>query len=292
MFFPTPPHRGQNRKGAIFPFMNQDQVFAFGRNWQDFLRSIDDERIRNARLSLTEFMTIEDLHGKSFLDIGCGSGLFSLAAHELKADRIVSFDVDPFSVECCKHLHKQAGRPAEWDVLQGSVLDGTFLKGLGSFDIVYSWGVLHHTGRMWDAIHRSSELVKPGGLYYIAIYNKILGRDGSASWVHDFWLKVKRAYNSSPFLGNYVLQPLAMAAYVGMVLAKLENPVTHIRNYKSHRGMSWKHDATDWIGGYPYEFATVEEVFKFVKGKFPEFNLVNLKVTSGRGLNWFLFERK
>lgn len=292
MFFPTGRHCVHKLKGAISPFMTQDQMFSFGRNWQDFLGSIDDERIRNAKSSLTEFLTVDDLRGKSFLDIGCGSGLFSLAAYELKADRIVSFDVDPFSVECCKHLHKQAGSPTTWKVVPGSVLDEEFLSGLGNFDVVYSWGVLHHTGRMWDAIRRSAGLVGPGGVYYIALYNKIQARNGSPSWVHDFWLKVKRTYNASPSLGNYVLQPLAMAAYVGMVLARLENPITHIKTYKSHRGMSWKHDATDWIGGYPYEFATVEEVFKFVKGEFPAFNLVNLKGTSGRGLNWFLFERK
>ena len=144
---------------------------------------------------------------------------------------------------------------------------------------------------MWDAIQASVGLTRLGGYYYIALYNKILGRSGSTSWIHSFWLGVKRFYNAHPGVGAYVLEPLAMAAYLAMVLAKLENPVSHIKNYKSHRGMSWRTDATDWLGGYPYEFATVEEVFKFVKERFPDVNLVNLKVTSGRGLNWYLFQR-
>jgi hypothetical protein len=55
--------------------------------------------------------------------------------------------------------------------------------------------------------------------------------------------------------------------------------------------MSWRTDATDWLGGYPYEFATVEEVFRFVRNEFPDFNLINLKVTGGRGLNWYLFQK-
>lgn len=271
--------------------MNSDQTFSFGRNWQTYLKGVDEERLRIAEESLTEFTNLESLAGKSFLDIGCGSGLFSHAAFRLGAERIVSFDVDPVSVECCTQLHEVAGRPENWVIRHGSVLDEPFLTSLGTFDIVYSWGVLHHTGRMWDAIMHSAGLVNPGGLYYIALYNKILSRNGSTSWIHPFWLKVKRMYNSSPLFGRFVLEPLALSAYLAMVVAKGENPVSHVKNYKSHRGMSWRTDATDWLGGYPYEFATVEEVFKFVKAQFTDFNLVNIKVTSGRGLNWYLFRR-
>ncbi|MFH1115785.1 MAG: class I SAM-dependent methyltransferase [Pseudomonadota bacterium] len=268
-----------------------EQSFSFGQNWKKFLTAIDEERIGTAQASLTEFLGRDDLQGRSFLDIGCGSGLFSLAAVRLGADRVVSFDVDPFSVECCKILRNREGSPERWEIHQGSVLDGEFTARLGEFDAVYSWGVLHHTGSMWDALKKSAALVRPGGYYYIAVYNKILTRGGSASRIHDFWIAVKRLYNSSPTVAAYVLEPLAMSAYMAMLVAKLENPVSHIKNYKSHRGMSWKTDATDWLGGYPYEFATVEEIFKFVRSEFPDFNLVNLKVTGGRGLNWYLFHR-
>lgn len=284
--------KGRTREEPDSTRMAQEKTFSFGRNWQAFLNSIDEERVTIAESSLTEFLNLNSLEGKSFVDIGCGSGLFSWAALNLGANRIISFDVDPFSVECCRYLHSRAGSPANWEVREGSVLDRDFVSNLGTFDIVYSWGVLHHTGRMWDAVWNSANMVTPGGSYYIAIYNRILARDGSTSWVHPFWLKVKRIYNSSPVVGSYILEPLAMAAYVAMVLARGENPVKHIREYKSHRGMSWRRDATDWLGGYPYEFATVEEVFKFVRAEFPDFNLVNVKVTSGRGLNWYLFEKK
>jgi 2-polyprenyl-3-methyl-5-hydroxy-6-metoxy-1,4-benzoquinol methylase len=271
--------------------MTQYDTFSFGKNWQRFLNSLDEDRVRIARESLVDFINLPDLRGKSFLDIGCGSGLFSQAALDLGADRVVSFDADPFSVECCRYLHAQANAPKHWEIQEGSVLDKAFLRSLGTFDIVYAWGVLHHTGKMWEAIANSAELVAAGGLHYIALYNKITARNGSASWIHPFWLTVKQTYNAHPAVGKYVLEPLALGAYVGMVLARFENPVTHIRNYRSNRGMSWRTDATDWLGGYPYEFATVEEVFKFIKGKFPDFNLVNIKTTSGRGLNWFLFQR-
>lgn len=270
---------------------HQEQSFSFGKNWQEFLKSIDKDRISIAEESLIEFTQLQDFKNKTFIDVGCGSGLFSLAAHNLHAKRIVSFDIDPFSVQCCEMLRKQTGSPDNWEVFRGSALDEGFLTDLGSFDIVYSWGVLHHTGQMWRAIEHTMKMTKPGGLLYIAIYNKILNRRQETSWVHDFWIKVKKQYNQRPVLGKFVLEPMAMAAYIAIVMARLENPVTHIKNYKSHRGMSWRRDATDWIGGYPYEFATVEEVFKFIRTVDRGFNLTNLKVTSGRGLNWYLFER-
>jgi 2-polyprenyl-6-hydroxyphenyl methylase/3-demethylubiquinone-9 3-methyltransferase len=268
-----------------------EPTFPFGKNWQEFLRRFDQERLRVAAESLIGFLPLHDLRGKTFLDVGCGSGLFSYAAYTLGAERIVSFDADSDSVACCKVLRAQAGDPDSWEVAQGSVLDREFTSRLGTFDLVYAWGVLHHTGRMWDSIRISTDLVSPGGYYYIALYNKILSRDGRAAWVHDFWTSVKRLYNEHPALGLYVLEPLAMAAYLGLVLLRGENPVAHVRNYKSQRGMSWSTDATDWLGGYPYEFATVEEVFSFVRQARRDFNLVNLRVTSGRGLNWYLFER-
>ncbi|MEJ2719456.1 MAG: class I SAM-dependent methyltransferase [Deltaproteobacteria bacterium] len=271
--------------------MKNGRDFSFGKNWQSFLEGLDDERVRIAQESLTEFLKLDNLEGKSFLDIGCGSGLFSLAAYNLGARRVVSFDLDRLCVECCTFLRSRAGSPEHWQVHQGSILDDAFVSGLGTFDVVYAWGVLHHTGRMWDAIRNSTRLVGDAGYYYIALYNKILSRDGAASWIHPFWIRIKKTYNSSPRLGRYVFEPLAMAAYLAMVTARRQNPVKHVKEYKSHRGMNWRTDATDWLGGYPYEFATVEEVFTFVRAVAPDFNLVNLKITSGRGLNWYLFER-
>lgn len=272
--------------------MDDQKAFSFGQNWRIFLKSVDEERIKLAESSLTQFLRLPDLRGRTFLDVGCGSGLFSLAAHRLGARRIVSFDLDPFSVECCRFLHGRAENPTNWEIFQGSVLDRSFLTQLGKFDIVYAWGVLHHTGKMWEAVANSAECITPGGLYYIALYNRLLSRNGNTSWIHSFWLTVKRIYNDRPVVGRYILEPTALLAYLAMVVARGENPVAHVRNYKSHRGMSWRTDATDWLGGYPYEFATVEEVFTFIREMSNEFNLVNLKVTSGRGLNWYLFERR
>jgi len=265
--------------------MAEEKTFSFGKNWQNFLRRINKERRQDARLSITEFMGLRDLRGKTFLDAGCGSGLFSEAAFNLGADKIMSIDIDPFSVACCEYLHEKAGGPANWEARQGSVLDLNFLAGLGRFDIVYSWGVLHHTGRMWDAIRNTARLVKEGGLYYIAIYNKV--ETGRTS---EFWLKVKKLYNRSSDAGKRGLEFLYMALFFLRRLARFQNPISEIMNYRAtHRGMSWKIDITDWLGGYPYEYASAEEVFHFVKAQFPDFNLVNLKTADNVGANWFVF---
>lgn len=223
--------------------------------------------------------------GKSFVDIGCGSGLFSYAAFLLGARRVVSIDVDPFSVACARHFHEKAQRPAHWTIQEGSALDTEFMKGLGSFDVVYSWGVLHHTGNMWQAVKNSAALVSSRGFYYIALYNRVEGKFGSR-----LWLRIKRFYNISPKPVKWLMEwTFILIQHFGRNLLRLRNPFKELKSFGAGRGMRWKSDLVDWLGGYPYEFATVEEVFRFMKAEFPFFTLVNLKTEPGLGNNWFLF---
>ncbi|MFH1445138.1 MAG: class I SAM-dependent methyltransferase [Nanoarchaeota archaeon] len=262
--------------------------FSFGKNWQVFLKSLNKERFDFAEKSLKEFMKIKNMKGKSFLDIGCGSGLFSYTAHKLGAKNVVSFDVDPFSVQCCKHMYKVANNPKNWIIHDGSILDDKFVSKLGKFDIVYSWGVLHHTGNMWEAIRKSAKLVERGGYYYIALYNKKGGVLGS-----NMWLIIKKMYNRSSNLGKYLIEAFYMTAYLSAYTVKMKNPFSHIRDYyKTKRGMNFRTDVTDWLGGYPYEFATTEEIYHFMKKEFPDFDLVNMKTVKGLANNWFLFKRR
>ncbi|HLG94672.1 MAG TPA: 50S ribosomal protein L11 methyltransferase, partial [Bryobacteraceae bacterium] len=78
--------------------------FGFGKNWRRFLDYLTDTRIEEAKKSLCAMIGTQDLNGSSFLDIGCGSGLFSLAAMQLGASRVYSFDFDPQSVACTHEL--------------------------------------------------------------------------------------------------------------------------------------------------------------------------------------------
>src|SRR5919112_1968191 len=158
--------------------------FEFGANWSQFLASVDDERIQQAETSLKEMLEVESLSGKTFLDIGSGSGLFSLAARRLGA-RVHSFDFDPKSVYCTTELRKNYFRDdASWKIQEASVLDGEFMKSLGEFDVVYSWGVLHHTGSLWTAMENAQQRVAPGGKFFIALYN-----DTGSQTARWYWIK-------------------------------------------------------------------------------------------------------
>jgi 2-polyprenyl-6-hydroxyphenyl methylase/3-demethylubiquinone-9 3-methyltransferase len=262
-------------------------AFSFGGNWQRFLeRCLNPDRERFAEESLIRFLGMSNLSNLSFLDVGCGSGIFSLAAYRLGARQVVSFDVDPVSVECCERLRQRVGAPQNWKVLRGSVLDLDFLGDLEPADIVYAWGSLHHTGAMWQAIRNASQRVKPGGLFYVSIYNHVDG--GSDS----FWRNMKILYNrSSPWLRwllefGYVLRYDAVPR-----LVRLQNPIRYIRNYGKDRGMSYWTDVRDWLGGYPYECASAHEVFRFCAHEL-NMGLTNLETTNTRGTNQFLFRKR
>lgn len=264
-------------------------TFSFGCNWQSFVdHYLNPERERVATNSLKEFMGVENLCGQSFLDVGCGSGLFSLAAYRLGARTITSFDVDPFSVRCCEELRRRAGNPPRWEICEGSVLDTAFLSSTPKADVVYAWGSLHHTGNMWQAIRNAAGLVEKNGFFYLSIYNKVGERGGS-----EFWLCVKRFYNRSSRATKFLMEFAQFGRHFLRKLALFENPRTLFTQYQysAGRGMNYWTDVRDWLGGYPYEFAAADEIFRFVKRELG-FELENLRATNSLGPNEFLFRRR
>lgn len=261
-------------------------TFAFGENWKSYASKIGEEHIRTAEESLLDFLGGDSLAGKSFLDVGCGSGIFSYAAHRLGAREIVSFDADPDSVECCRFFHARAGRPEVWRIAHGSILDEDFISKLKRSSVVYAWGVLHHTGALWRALDRAASLVEPGGRLYIAVYNRKSGPFGSR-----FWLGVKRVYGASGRPIRRLFELFYMGAFLLGRFLRGQNPLLVIRNYRERRGMRWKTDVKDWLGGYPYEFASFHEVVEHMNRRHPDFRLSNSRRTNGLGNNWFLFDR-
>src|SRR5580765_3445201 len=128
---------------------NSEVRFRFGQNWTNFLSIVDERRIAEATARMSE--VLGDIRGKTFLDVGSGSGIHSLAAIRLGASRVYSFDYDSQSVACTSELKRRFAPMANWQVQPGSALDEQYLRSLGPFDIVYAWGVLHHTGAMWES---------------------------------------------------------------------------------------------------------------------------------------------
>jgi 2-polyprenyl-6-hydroxyphenyl methylase/3-demethylubiquinone-9 3-methyltransferase len=265
-----------------------NKTFEFGQNWQQFLSVLDDDRIQAAEASLREMLQLDNLDGKSFIDVGSGSGLFSLAARRLGA-KVHSFDYDPESVACTAVL-KQRYFPEDsnWHIEQGSALDEQYIDSLGQFDIVYSWGVLHHTGAMWDALSLVQKLVEDDGLLFIAIYN-------DQGWLSKFWLRIKSAYVANTLSKNLIT--LAFLPYfVGGYFAKnllqgrLVNPFNFQRAGAGRRGMSRYYDMIDWLGGYPFEVASPEQIVEFyVQDGFETQRVASVGRKSG--CNQFVFKK-
>lgn len=256
--------------------------FRFGRNWARFIEAVDEQRIDVAQQSLRERFGMERMDGMRFCDVGCGSGLFSLAARRLGAE-VVSFDYDADSVTSTKTLRQQWSKEDDsWVIEQSSILERSALSHLGTFDIVYSWGVLHHTGAMWDAMENVAMLVKPGGLLFIAIYN-------DQGWKSSMWRRVKQLYCSSGMGRWAVLGSFSalFAVYNGCAdLLRMQNPLRRYRGYGSERGMTPWRDWVDWFGGLPFEVATPERVESFYRQR--GFDMIRVERRNTLGCNEFV----
>jgi len=250
--------------------------FQFGENWNRFLHLIDGERIAEAQTDLKQMLGVDSLEGKSFLDIGSGSGLFSLAARRLGA-KVFSFDYDPASVACTLEIKRRyCADDEDWTIAEGSILDPEYMKTCGQFDVVYSWGVLHHTGDMLTAFKHAVNALKPDGTLFIAIYN-------DQGYISRYWTAVKKAFNQWP-----ISRLLIIALHIPyLLLLRLAIRLIQGR-LKIERGMSIWYDMLDWLGGYPFEVAKPELVVEYflIRG----LTLRKLRTCGGRmGCNEYVF---
>ena len=264
--------------------------FEFGKNWSRFLDLLDEGRIVRAEQSLKQMLEVESLDGKSFLDIGSGSGLFSLAGRRLGA-RVHSFDYDPHSVGCTKELRRRYfNNDPDWRIEEGSALDADYLKSLGTFDVVYSWGVLHHTGAMWNALDNAQLAVASGGKLFVAIYNDLGSRSRRWNWIKKTYCDLPW-FLKTPF-ALIVIAPEEIRSFLGSLMRL--KPHDYLRSwtqYDSNRGMNRWRDIVDWVGGYPYEVAKPEEIFDFYRAR--GFHLTTMKCGGvALGCNEFVFQRE
>ena len=228
-----------------------EKHFAFGANWKSYVELVGDREIEQAKKGLLKLVPEAELRGRAFLDIGCGSGLHALAAAQLGISRIVAIDYDPDSADTAKALLERFRIAIPWRVERADLFDLDAAQ-LGRFDIVYSWGVLHHTGDMWRAIRQAASFVAPNGLLAVALYR--------STQMDAFWKWEKRWYSQA----SPALQRVARALYLTgnwlFCTINRRSYRTMVENYNSLRGMDFHHDVHDWLGGYPYETALAPEV--------------------------------
>ncbi|SVD96889.1 uncharacterized protein METZ01_LOCUS449743, partial [marine metagenome] len=167
-------------------------------------------------------------------------------------------------------------------LITDSILSETVVTDLlensdGGYDVVHSWGVLHHTGNLARAFANCAVLVRPGGYLIVAIYNR--------HWSSPVWKHIKRLYCLLPSTGRKVLVVMFIPViYLAKFLVTGKNPL------KKERGMDFFFDIVDWVGGYPYECASVQDVVDLATRNNLELTRV-VPASVPTGCNEFVFVR-
>jgi SAM-dependent methyltransferase len=236
--------------------LKQESHFAFGKNWASYSELVTESQIEEAESWLKRLLG-DSIRGKRFLDIGCGSGLHSLAALRLGATEVVGVDLDPDSVATMRRLLTKFAPNQQWKALEVSVFE-LEKSGIGQFDVVYSWGVLHHTGDMYRALSCAASAVAPQGTFAFALYR--------LTRLCGFWKWEKKRYAHASPENQKRAQKIFISLFRIDCVLTGRNFKQYLADYPKKRGMDFYHDIHDWMGGWPYESISPEQTDKHMSG--------------------------
>lgn len=160
-------------RGAVSIFVGQEDDYCgnFGWQWNSFreiqIDSVSGQTESRDRFTAETGWRLEDLAGKTLLDLGCGAGRFAEIALGAGA-RVVAVDLSEAIFACADTVSRFP--PDQYLLVQASVFDLPFPA--QSFDGVYSLGVLQHTPDPLEGVRRLATLVKPGGRLATWIYER------------------------------------------------------------------------------------------------------------------------
>jgi len=263
--------------------------FAFGKNWDLYSRQINSSHIESSKKDLISLIQLESLEGMRVLDIGSGSGVHSLSLMLLGCKDLIALDYDANYVSTTNRVLSGKSFKGNFQVMQADILK--HIPGIDghTFDLVYSWGVLHHTGDMMKGIDRSISYVKPGGLIALALYRK--------TPFCTFWRIEKFIYSKSPEIFQVISQKVYEFFFGLGIKIKTGQTLRDYRlSYFQKRGMDFSRDVHDWLGGYPYESIDPDVLIQYMEQR--GFTVLNSNISKkqsgilGSGCDEFLFKNK
>ena len=152
-----------------------DAPIPYDESSQEFFREID-RRIFDPHMRLTEdargrpfglFVDFDALRGKDVLDVGCGSGIATQMLAEAGAN-VTAVDLTDWAVETTRR--RLAAFGLEGDVRREDAEQLPFAD--ESFDLVFSWGVIHHSSDMDRALAELVRVCRRGGRIVIMVYHR------------------------------------------------------------------------------------------------------------------------
>jgi len=135
---------------------------------KQYFDEVTEKRYR-AEPHILDFAGFHLWRGKRVLEIGCGIGT-DAEQFSRHGARYVGVDLSAISLDICRQRFKVHNLPGEF--YQGSVTDRDFLTDLGEFDLVYSYGVLHHFPDIQQHVKNIAQVLKPSGEFRFMVYAK------------------------------------------------------------------------------------------------------------------------